>query len=70
MDYFGGRSVASVVGALYSGAAVGNLLGPVLAGAAFDRFGHYRGVMAVCLALALLATWASWRMRQMGRARF
>ena len=68
MDYFGGRSVASVVGALYSGAAVGNLLGPVLAGAAFDHFGHYRGVMAVCLALALLATWASWRMRQTGRA--
>jgi len=70
MDYFGGKSVASVVGALYSGAAVGNLLGPVLAGAAFDRFGHYGGVMAVCLALAVLATWASWRMRQTGRARY
>ena len=70
MDYFGGRSVASVVGALYSGAAVGNLLGPVLAGAAFDRFGHYQGVMAVCMALALAATWASWRMKHTGRARF
>ncbi len=70
MDYFGGRSVASVVGALYSGAAVGNLLGPVLAGAAFDHWGHYRGVMGACLALALLATWTSWRMQQMGRARF
>jgi len=70
MDYFGGRSVASVVGALYSGAAVGNLLGPVLAGAAFDRFGHYGGVMAVCAVLALLATWASWCMKRMGRARF
>jgi len=68
MDFFGGRSVASVVGALYSGAAVGNLLGPVLAGAAFDRVGHYHGVMAVCLLLGLVATWASRRMQQTGRA--
>ena len=70
MDYFGGRSVASVVGALYSGAAVGNLLGPVLAGAAFDRMGHYHGVMAVCLVLGLLATWASWRMKCIGRSQY
>ena len=70
MDCFGGRSVASVVGALYSGAAVGNLLGPVLAGAAFDHLGHYQGVMGACLVLALLATWSSWRMHQTGRAQF
>ena len=70
MDYFGGRSVASIVGALYSGAALGNLLGPVLAGAAFDRVGHYFGVMAACLALGLLATWASWRMQGVGCARY
>lgn len=70
MDYFGGKAVASVVGALYSGAAVGNLLGPVLAGAAFDRSGHYLGVMAVCAVLGLLATWASWRMMRAGRAAY
>ncbi|MFM8576122.1 MAG: MFS transporter [Limnohabitans sp.] len=70
MDHFGGRSVASVVGALYSGAAVGNLLGPVLAGAAFDHWGHYRGVMAVCLLLGLAATWATRRMQQTGRASY
>lgn len=70
MDYFGGRSVASVVGALYSGAAVGNLLGPVLAGAAFDCSGHYFGVMAVCLVLGLLATWASWQMARRGRSSY
>jgi MFS family permease len=67
MDYFGGRSVASVVGALYSGAALGNLLGPVLAGAAFDRYGHYHGVMAVCLLLGLVAAWVSRRMQQTGK---
>ena len=70
MDYFGGKAVASVVGALYSGAAVGNLLGPVLAGAAFDRSGHYLGVMAACMALGLVATWASWRTQRLGRAQY
>jgi MFS family permease len=70
MDYFGGKSVASVVGALYSGAAVGNLLGPVLAGAVFDFSGHYLGVMAVCLLLSLCATWASRQMKLRGQARY
>lgn len=70
MDYFGGRSVASVVGTLYSGAALGNLLGPVLAGAAFDWSGHYLGVMAVCGGLALCATWASRQMKLSGLARY
>lgn len=70
MDYFGGRSVASVVGTLYSGAAVGNLLGPVLAGAAFDWSGHYLGVMAVCGVLSLCATWASRQMKLSGLAQY
>ena len=70
MDYFGGKSVASVVGALYSGAAFGNLLGPVLAGAVFDGSGHYLGVMAVCGVLSLSATWASRQMQRSGLARY
>ena len=70
MDYFGGKSVASVVGALYSGAAVGNLLGPVLAGAVFDWNGHYLGVMAVCGVLSLCATWASRKMKRSGQAQY
>jgi MFS family permease len=70
MDYFGGKSVASVVGTLYSGAALGNLLGPVLAGAAFDWNGHYLGVMAVCGVLSLCATWASHQMKRSGLAQY
>jgi MFS family permease len=70
MDYFGGKSVASVVGVLYSGAALGNLLGPVLAGAVFDWSGHYLGVMAVCGLLSLSATWASMQMKRSGQARY
>jgi MFS family permease len=70
MDYFGGKSVASVVGTLYSGAAFGNLLGPVLAGAVFDHSGHYLGVMAVCGVLSLSATWASLQMKRSGLAQY
>jgi predicted MFS family arabinose efflux permease len=70
MDYFGGKSVASVVGTLYSGAAVGNLLGPVLAGAVFDHSGHYLGVMAVCGVLSLCATLASRQMKRSGQSRY
>jgi len=70
MDYFGAKSVAGVVGTLYSGAAVGNLIGPVLAGAVFDATGKYHAVMAVCVALSLCATWATHQMRRLGRARY
>ncbi len=70
MDYFGGKSVASVVGTLYSGAAFGNLLGPVLAGAVFDHSGHYLGVMAVCGVLSLSATWASRQMKRSGQVAY
>jgi MFS family permease len=70
MDYFGGKSVASVVGTLYSGAAFGNLLGPVLAGAVFDHSGHYLGVMAVCGVLSLSATWASQQMKLSGQVTY
>jgi hypothetical protein len=58
------------VGTLYSGAALGNLLGPVLAGAAFDWGGHYLGVMVVCGVLSLMATWASSQMQRSGQARY
>jgi len=58
------------VGTLYSGAALGNLLGPVLAGAVFDYSGHYLGVMAVCGGLSLSATWASRQMKLSGQARY
>ena len=70
MDYFGAQSVAGVVGTLYSGAAVGNLLGPVLAGAVFDATGQYHAVMAVCLVLSAIATWATQQMHRLGRAQY
>ncbi len=62
MDYFGARAVASIIGALYSGAALGNLLGPVLAGLVFDHTGSYKLVIWACLALSALATGVSARL--------
>jgi MFS family permease len=62
MDMFGARAVASIVGTLYSGAALGNLLGPVAAGAVFDRVRSYGPVTLGCLVLALLATAAASRL--------
>jgi MFS family permease len=62
MDLFGARAVSGIIGTLYSGAALGNLLGPVVAGAVFDRSGSYGPVIWACIALSALATLASARL--------
>lgn len=67
MDLFGPRSVSAIVGALYTAAALGNLLGPVMAGAMFDHSQSYEGVMGVCTLLSGLATWSLWRLSRVGK---
>jgi MFS family permease len=62
MDLFGARAISGIVGTLYSGAALGNLLGPVLAGAVFDRFASYQPVMWASLGLSAVAVWACARL--------
>jgi MFS family permease len=53
-DYFGGRALGSVIGALYSGVGFGALLGSPVAGYAYDFFGSYTGAIlggaALCVA--------------------
>ena len=66
MDMFGARAVSSIVGTLYSGAALGNLLGPVVAGAVFDRTGSYAPVMWGCLALSVISGFASMKVVRAG----
>lgn len=61
MDLFGARAVSSIIGTLYTGAALGNLGGPWVAGRVFDATGSYHTVVAACGALALVASWAAWR---------
>lgn len=41
MDRYGARSVTGIIGFLYTGAGIGTLLGPWLAGAAYDALGAY-----------------------------
>jgi MFS family permease len=63
MDIFGGRSVSSILGVLYTSIAAGTLVGPTAAGFAFDASGSYTaailaGAAAQLLAAALVA-WGS-----------
>jgi MFS family permease len=61
MDLFGARAVSSIIGALYTGAALGNLGGPWLAGRVFDASGSYAGVIVGCAVLSVASTHAAWR---------
>jgi MFS family permease len=61
MDRFGARAVSSIIGTLYSAAALGNLAGPWLAGRVFDASGNYDAVTRGCMLLSALATFATWR---------
>lgn len=56
MDLFGARAVSAILGTLYSGAALGNLAGPVVAGWVFDQRGGYGAVIAGCLAISVVGT--------------
>jgi MFS family permease len=61
MDLFGGRAVSAIIGTLYTGAALGNLLGPVLAGQVFDMTQSYNLVIWITLGISALATYSCWR---------
>lgn len=61
MDYFGGRNVSGIIGALYTSVAFGTLIGPSAAGFAFDISGSYTlpilaSVCANLLAAAIAAS--------------
>jgi OFA family oxalate/formate antiporter-like MFS transporter len=61
MDYFGGRNVSSIIGALYTSVAFGTLIGPSAAGFAFDISGSYTLpiLFSVCANLVAAAIVAS-----------
>jgi MFS family permease len=46
MDLYGPRSVTGIIGCLYTGCGFGTLLGPWLAGAAYDAWGSYHAPIA------------------------
>jgi MFS family permease len=55
MDLYGARAVSGIIGFLYTGAGLGTLLGPWLAGAAYDAFGAYEIPILTSAALSFLA---------------
>ena len=52
MDLFGARNVAGIIGCLYTAAGFGTLIGPTLAGAAFDAYGSYDAPILACALLS------------------
>jgi MFS family permease len=55
MDLYGARDVSGIIGCLYTGAGVGTLIGPWLAGAAYDALGAYDVPILAAAALSFLA---------------
>ncbi len=53
-DYFGGRYIGVMLGALYTSVAFGNLIGPWAAGLAFDLYQSYSFPIAASAACALI----------------
>ncbi|MCW9032812.1 MAG: MFS transporter [Rhodospirillales bacterium] len=59
VDYFGGKNAGGIIGALYTNAAIGSLIGPPMAGLAFDLTQSYglpimiSGVASVIAAILL-----------------
>jgi MFS family permease len=56
IDYLGTRNAGAIIGALYTSVAPGTLIGPPLAGYAYDLWGSYTIPLIVAIALMALAT--------------
>jgi len=55
MDLYGPRAIAGIIGVLYTGAGLGTLVGPWLAGAAYDALRAYDLPILAGAVLSLLA---------------
>jgi MFS family permease len=62
-EYFGKASFGKMIGIVLGSASIGGILGPTLAGYAFDRLGDYTLVWQVGSALSMAALMLSLRMR-------
>ena len=61
MDYFGGRQVSGIIGVLYTSVAFGTLLGPSLAGFAFDLRHSYALPIFASVLSNLMAAGIVWQ---------
>ncbi|HZO04316.1 MAG TPA: MFS transporter [Burkholderiales bacterium] len=60
MDLYGPRSVSGIIGCLYTGCGVGTLIGPWLAGAAYDAWGSYHLPIAAGALFSFAAAACVW----------
>jgi MFS family permease len=68
MDLFGAQALSGIVGILYTGAAFGNLVGPVAAGAIFDQTQSYQIVLWICLLGSATAAFCTRKLQRVGRS--
>ena len=54
MDLVGARNVTGIIGCLYTAAGFGTLIGPTVAGAAFDAYGSYDAPILGCALLSFI----------------
>ena len=61
MASLGARAVSAIIGTPYTGAALGNLVGPWATGRLFDATGSYAAAVAGVGLLALASALAAWQ---------
>jgi MFS family permease len=66
-DYFGSRNASGIIGVLYTAIAFGTLVGPRLAGDAFDYFKNYTLPIAICAGFAFASLVFLAMLREPGR---
>lgn len=64
MDVFGPRALSAIIGALYTAAGLGTLVGPTFAGATFDATGSYELSILACAALSFAGAVIAGAMRR------
>jgi MFS family permease len=64
MDIFGPRALSAIIGALYTAAGLGTLVGPTFAGASFDATGSYDLSILACAALSFAGAGIAVAMRR------
>lgn len=62
-EYFGRDSFGKILGVTYGSGAIGGIIGPTLAGWAFDTLGNYHIVWLIFCGLNALAIWLIMKMR-------
>ena len=67
-DYFGGKNIGAIIGVLYTGVAIGTLVGPAAAGYIFDATRSYSLVIVASIGGNLVAAAIMWAVARRNRS--